>query len=181
MPALYALPFVSLSAIAFFACVAVHRLRAHALQGLVAPLAFGACSLGSLALVVLLAAAIGSLFHLSADRFGAAGQAVAVSLGVLLYLCGGILGARWAAAAVRRLDATFLGTPRARRFIVRVVTALIALGVSSFVSMGVAEGFYPGSPSLWEFGEMGAASVSIGVLAGAATYYLAGRIRALSE
>jgi len=48
---IYAAPFVLLSVVAFLACLAVPRLRRYALQALVAPVAFGACSIVAFALL----------------------------------------------------------------------------------------------------------------------------------
>ena len=156
MQVLYALPFILLAAIIFFVCLVVRRLRPYALQALVAPIAFGACSLGLAVFTVLLAAAAGSLLHVRTDRLGAAGQAAAVVLGVLLYLCGGALGARWAVVLVRRGEAAFLKPPDARRSALRAVIGFIVFGLSSFTSMGIAEGltlartvFGSSPPSAW--------------------------------
>lgn len=53
MQFIYALPFAMLSGLAFFACVVVPRWRRYKFQALVAPLAFGFCSIVAAGAIIL--------------------------------------------------------------------------------------------------------------------------------
>src|SRR5262244_11577 len=69
MQVLYAMPFVLVSVLAFLACVIVPRWRRYKFQALVAPVAFGFCSIVAAALIVLYIRPLQSgLIHETVDR-----------------------------------------------------------------------------------------------------------------
>jgi hypothetical protein len=55
MQFIYAFPFVVLSLLAFLSCLAIPRLREHAVQALVAPVAFGFSSIVGMFVIVITA------------------------------------------------------------------------------------------------------------------------------
>lgn len=172
MQLLYALPFILLSLIVFVIFLTVPRLRRYAIQALVAPVAFGICSIGLVVVTVLAFAIVGQHIHL-----GTLAQSIAVGLGILVYLCGGTCGAWLAVRIVDRFDETLLKTTHARQFVIRSLIGVIAFGLVSFISMAVAEGVDPGSDSLREFILMAALSLFVGSLSGSLAYVLARKVQ----
>ena len=89
MQIIYAIPFVIVSFAAFFLCLGIPRLRAHALAALAAPVAFGGCSIIGL-----------GLFMLAVDtRYDSLPRVVAIGAPLLAYLVSGCAGA-WIAIRV---------------------------------------------------------------------------------
>ena len=70
MQVIYAAPFILLSVAAFLACLAVPRLRQHALQALVIPVAFGACSIIASGLLASVLAVLNDRFGLTQPYWG---------------------------------------------------------------------------------------------------------------
>jgi hypothetical protein len=101
MQVIYAVPFILLSAICYLACLAIPRVRRYALQAMLAPVAFGFCSIISAGAAVLVSDFSG-VFHFSAldeplDGF----RGLAIALAV--YFVPGFLGAWLAVSFAGRL------------------------------------------------------------------------------
>ncbi len=91
MQIIYAVPFILVSLTAFSLCLAIPRLRAYAFSALVAPVAFGGCSIFGLA-----------LFMLGVDTiYDSLPRVVAIAAPLLTYLVSGCVGA-WLAIRVGR-------------------------------------------------------------------------------
>ena len=88
MQIIYAIPFIAVSIIAFVVFLSVPRLRRYALPALVAPVAFGACSVAGLGLLML---AIDT-------RYDSLPRVIAVGAPLLAFLGAGVAGA-WLAIA----------------------------------------------------------------------------------
>ncbi len=89
MQIIYAIPFVIVALAAFFLCLCIPRLRAHALAALATPVAFGACSIAGL-----------GLFMLAVDtRYDSRPRPIAIGAPLLAYLVSGCAGA-WVAIRV---------------------------------------------------------------------------------
>ena len=91
MQFLYALPFMFVSAIAFIVCLAMPRLRCYAVSAMLAPLAFGICSVVGLAILML---AIDT-------QYDSLPRLVAVLAPLTAYMGSGILGT-WLALTIMR-------------------------------------------------------------------------------
>jgi hypothetical protein len=103
MQVIYALPFVLLSMLGFLMCVAVPRWRRYRLQALVAPVAFGFCSIVPMGAIVLTS----DHFNLGLFSKPRSGLRDAVPL-LSIYFIPGLVGS-WCAVAtvtkiVRRLN-----------------------------------------------------------------------------
>jgi len=91
---IYALPFVLLSIVSFLVCVAVPRWRRYSFQALVAPVAFGFCSIVAAGAIVLTC----DHFNLGLFTSQFSWPRDAVS-SVLIYFLPGLIGS-WAAVLV---------------------------------------------------------------------------------
>ena len=91
MQVIYALPFVLLSILSFLTCIAVPRLRRYRFQALVAPIAFGFCSIAAAGAIVLTS----DHFNLGLFTKEWSGPRDAVPL-LLIYFIPGLLGS-WSA------------------------------------------------------------------------------------
>ena len=81
---IYAAPFVLLSILSFVVCAAIPALRRHALSVLVAPVAFGVCSLLGWLIFVLVEVYF---------RIGAVGTFKTITLALIFYVMPGVVGA----------------------------------------------------------------------------------------
>lgn len=135
MQIIYAAPFILLSLICFAVFMGVPSLRRQALPALVAPVAFGVCSLAGWIVFAL----IGWRFlHLQSNP-----KALLVAEGLLFYLFPGLVGAWFAVTSVRFLERKFLTTKEARNLIIRLVVSLIACGIGFVVGLGIADNVLP--------------------------------------
>jgi len=92
MQLIYAFPFVFISIIAFVVCMCSDRFRSYALQALVAPVAFGVCSIIGLAMVML-----------SIDtRFDSMPKGIATAIPLVAYLGFGLVGA-WLSIKIAKI------------------------------------------------------------------------------
>ena len=91
MQVIYALPFVLLSILSFFVCVAVPRWRRYRFQALVAPVVFAFCSIVSVGAIILTS----DHFNLGLFTKEWSGLREAVPL-LLIYFVPGLLGS-WCA------------------------------------------------------------------------------------
>lgn len=104
MPFIYAAPFVLLSALGFVVCLAIPRVRRYKLYALVAPVAFGFCSVVTMGIVVIAGDLVGQRLHLSVFSEPLTGIKGVITL-LFIYFIPGILGAWFAVAIVKRLTA----------------------------------------------------------------------------
>jgi hypothetical protein len=98
MQVIYALPFVLLSMLGFLMCVAVPRWRRYRLQVLVAPVAFGFCSIVAMGAIVLTS----DHFNLGLFSKPWSGLRDAVPL-LLIYVITGLVGGWCAVATVTKI------------------------------------------------------------------------------
>ena len=102
MQVIYAVPFVLLSAIGYLACLAIPRMRRYTLQAVVAPLAFGFCSIVGAAAVVLMSDYTGfQIAAFNSPLVGAGGFLTALTI----YFVPGALGTWLAISLTGRLRA----------------------------------------------------------------------------
>ncbi len=146
MQIIYAAPFVLLSILAFFVCLAVPRFRRFASAAFAIPVTFGVCSIVGWIAFVLIA---GYVLHLN---LGPAIGFHGVVEGLLFYVLPGIIGALLAVKLIRIIERSFLNTQRARDLVIRVIVATIMAFIGAVVALGLATSLLPvGSAvaSLW--------------------------------
>ena len=117
MMALYAVPFIVLSAFAFLLCLFVPKIRPYALEASVVPLAFGFCSIAGILGIVLLADyAHVQIPLLNEPIVGTMRWAVSL----LMYSAFGLAGALLSALVTKRLKKSLFGAfPGLRHFLCR--------------------------------------------------------------
>lgn len=90
MQFIYAAPFILLSVVGFFACIVIPRLRQYRFQALVAPVAFGFCS------IVAMVAIVVASDQLNLGLFTKPVSALSL---LLIYVAPGLVGA-WRATII---------------------------------------------------------------------------------
>ena len=96
MQIIYAFPFILLSIVAFLSCLAIPRLRGYVVQALVAPVAFGFCSIVGMFVIL----SIGwFLFHVSSGPLVGIGG---VAIAFVIYFIPGAIGAWLVVSIVNR-------------------------------------------------------------------------------
>ena len=146
MQIIYAAPFILLSILAFFVCLAVPKFRRFAPAAFVIPVTFGVCSIVGWVAFLLIA---GNVLHLN---LGPAAGFHGVVEGLLFYALPGIVGAWIAVKLIRIIDRSFLNTQTARNLVIRFMVAAILAFIGAFVGLGLATNLLPvGSivASLW--------------------------------
>ena len=98
----YAFPFILLSLVCCLCCLAIPSLRRYTLQAIVAPVAFGFCSILSFVLIVVACNLIEDRFHIPLSPGPIVGINGWAFAGVS-YFVPGLLGARLALALTKRL------------------------------------------------------------------------------
>ena len=98
MQVIYALPFGMFSALAFFACVVVPRWRRYKFHALVAPIAFGFCSIVAAGAIILTS----DHFNLGLFTRPFSGPRDEVPL-ILIYFIPGLIGSWVAVLAVTKI------------------------------------------------------------------------------
>ena len=98
MQVIYAMPFAMLSALAFFACIVVPRWRHYKFHALVAPIAFGFCSIVAAGAIILTA----DHFNLGLFTRPWSGLRDAGPL-ILIYFIPGMIGSWVAVLAVTKI------------------------------------------------------------------------------
>jgi hypothetical protein len=98
MQVIYAVPFVLLSMLSFLTCVAVPQWWRYKFQALVAPVAFGLCSIVAMGAIVLTS----DRFNLGLFTKAWSGTTRAVPL-LLIYFIPGLVGSWCAVAAVAKI------------------------------------------------------------------------------
>jgi len=165
MQIIYAAPFILLSLVAFVLSVAIPRLRPYAFRALVAPVAFGFCSI--VAMVLILVASHGlNLEFANAPLTGARG----LFEGIAIYFVPGLVGAWIAVEIVRQVEVRALKTRARREFASRTIIALIVFGTVFIVCTGVQFNIFSRADAWWP--AFLAVSFSAAVFASALTYLL---------
>jgi hypothetical protein len=132
MQIIYAAPFILLSLVGFALSLAIPRLRPYAFRALVAPVAFGFCSI--VAMVLILVGSHGlNLQFANAPLTGARG----LFEGIAIYLVPGLVGAWIAVEIVRQVEVRALKTRARREFATRTIVALIVFGPVFILCTGV--------------------------------------------
>ena len=128
MQVIYAAPFILLSLISFVFSLAFSRLRPYAFRALVAPVAFGFCSIVAMVLILLASHGLGFRFD-DSPLAGLTGFFV----GVFIYFTPGLIGSWIAVEIVRQIEIRLLKGKRQRDLATRIIAALIVFGPSFIV------------------------------------------------
>jgi hypothetical protein len=146
MPVIYAAPFILLSLIGFVCSMAIPRMRPYAFRALVAPVAFGFCSIVAMGLILAISHGLNLQFA-NAPLVGARG----LFEGIAIYFFPGLVGAWIAIQIVSQIETRVLNTQGKRNFVIRAVFALVVFGPVFIVCAGIlfnvfssAEGWWPG-------------------------------------
>jgi len=132
MQIIYAAPFILLSLVGFGLSLAVPRLRPYAFRALVAPVAFGFCSI--VAMVLILVVSHGLNLQFANDPLtGARG----LLEGITIYFVPGLVGAWIAVEIVRQVEVRTLTTRARRDFATRTIIALIVFGPVFILCTGI--------------------------------------------
>src|SRR5437667_3225407 len=123
MQVIYAAPFILLSLVAFVCSLAIRRFRPYAFRALIAPVAFGFCSIVAMVLILLASHGLNLQFA-NAPLVGARG----VFEGIAIYFFPGLVGAWIAVKIVRQVETRVLNTRGKRDLATRIITALIVFG-----------------------------------------------------
>jgi hypothetical protein len=144
MQIMYAAPFIFLALLGFVLCVIVAPLRRFALSALIAPVAFGICSIIGWIAFVLVA---GDLLKIN---LGPATGIHGLIEGILFYVIPGLLGSSLAVVFIRSLEWLFLPTEQARKFALRVVISIVAFPFGFvFSSESIERWLVWASPASW--------------------------------
>jgi len=168
MQAIYAAPFILLSLIAFACSLAIPKLRPYAFRALVAPVAFGFCSIVAMVFILIGAHGLGLQFA----NYPLAGMR-GVLEGIAIYFIPGLIGAWIAVEIVRQIETRALNTQRRRDCAIRTIIALIIFGPAFIVCTGVQFKLFS-REEWWPL--CLALSFIVAVLAAAATYLLVGAL-----
>lgn len=140
MQIIYAAPFVLLSILSFVICLAIPKLRHFSLPALIAPVAFGVCSIVGWISFILISQFV---FRIS---LGPAAGLGGVVEGLLFYLAPGLFGAWLAVKAVRALDQRLLTSTTARDVLLALAIGAVSAGISGVTGLGLATAYMaPGS------------------------------------
>jgi len=166
MQLIYAAPFILLSLALFFVCLIVPRLRPYAFRALVAPVAFGFCSIVGMALIVLSLNSINRnpLFNRPIT------DAQTYILDALMYFPPGVLGAWLAVNIVRQIENHWLNTDRSRAFAVRLTVALIVFPPAFILWFGFSDRLLGNDWAISHLALSLPLAVMVAVLAAALTY-----------
>jgi hypothetical protein len=165
MQIIYAAPFILLSLVAFVLSLAIPRLQPYAFRALVAPVAFGFCSI--VAMVLILVASQGlNLQFANAPLAGARG----FFEGVAIYFVPGLVGAWIAVETVRQVEVRVLKTRARRELATRTISALIVFGPVFILCTGVQFDVFSKADAWWP--AFLAVSFTAAVFASALTYLL---------
>lgn len=144
MQVIYAAPFILLSLIAFAVFLAVPRLRPYKFRALVAPVAFGFCSIVAMVLIAVSSQGLGLRF-MNSPLAGLRGLA----LGIAIYFIPGLMGAWIAVEIVRQIEVRALKTQRERDFATRIIISLIIFVAAFIVCVGVQSSLFPKADEWW--------------------------------
>lgn len=107
---IYAASFILLSLVSYLICLAVPRLRRHALQALVVPVAFGFCAIVGVVALVLAGDTLTERFHFDVNPGPLVGMK-GILTGFVIYFVPGILGAWLAVHLVNKIKQRFQVVP----------------------------------------------------------------------
>jgi hypothetical protein len=165
MQVIYAAPFILLSLVAFVLSLAIPRLRPYAFRALVAPVAFGFCSI--VAMVLILVASHGlNLQFANAPLTGARG----LFEGIAIYFVPGLGGVWIAVEVVRQIEIRALKTRAKREFATRTIVALIVFGPVFIACTGAQFNIFSRAETWWP--AFLAVSFTVAVFTSALTYLL---------
>jgi hypothetical protein len=163
MQIIYAAPFVLLSLLGFVLCVIVAPMRRFALSALVAPVAFGICSIIGWIGFALVA---GDLLKIN---LGPATGIHGLIEGLLFYALPGVLGSWLAVVVVRFFEWLLLPTEQARKIALRVGITIVAFPFGFvFILASIAHWFGLISTTWWLIGAL--LGVSGGIFISACVY-----------
>ena len=163
MQVIYAAPFILLSLVSFVCCLAIRRFRPYAFRALIAPVAFGFCSIVAMVLILLASHGLNLQFA-NAPLVGARG----VFEGIGIYFFPGLVGAWIVVEIVRQIETRVLNTPVRRDLAVRIVTAAIVFVPAFVVCTGVQFNLFSKAEEWWPV--VLAVSFIVALLTAAAAY-----------
>jgi hypothetical protein len=137
MQIIYAAPFVFLSVLGFAICLAIPRLRRHALPALVVPVVFGGCSIVGWIAFILVSDSILKI------NLGATSGLPGVMEGLAFYIVPGLLGAWFATWLVRLSEQCLFASANARSLILAVAAAAVCAGIGGIAGLGLASRLLP--------------------------------------
>lgn len=144
MQVIYAAPFILLSFIAFFCSFAIPRMRPYAFRALVAPVAFGFCSIVGMFLILAISHGL-NLEFANAPLVGMRG----FFEGIAIYVFPGLVGAWIAIRIVTQIETSVLNTQGKRDFAIRAVCALLVFGPVFIVCIGVLFNMFSSAEEWW--------------------------------
>ncbi len=165
MTVVYAAPFILLSLIAFVCSLAIPRMRPYAFRALVAPIAFGFCSITAMVLILSISHGL-NLEFANAPPAGMRG----LFEGVAIYVFPGLVGAWIAIQIVMQIETRVLKTQGKRDFAIRTVVALLVFGPVFIVCTGVLFNMFSSAEEWWP--ALLAISCIAALVAAALTYLL---------
>ena len=98
----YAFPIILLSLVAFLSCLAIPQLRRYAVQALVAPVAFGFCSIVGMVVMTFTADFLNDRFRLPVNPEPLVGIR-GIAIAFVIYFIPGVIGAWLAVSVVNRI------------------------------------------------------------------------------
>jgi hypothetical protein len=169
MQIIYVAPFILLSVLSFVVCLAIPKLRRISLPALVAPVAFGVCSIVGWISFVLV-----SDFVLKIS-LGPASGFHGVMEGLAFYLLPGVLGAWFAMWLVRVVERYINRIPMARKIILASAVSAVCAGIGGLVGLALASRLLPLGSEFETFGIAVGASAFLAVGGFAAAMILQSR------
>jgi hypothetical protein len=163
MQLIYAAPFILLSLVAFLCSLAIPRFRPYALRALVAPVAFGFCSIVAMVSILLISDSF-KLQFAKAPLMGARG----VVEGIGIYVLPGLLGACIAVEIVKQIERRVLNSQSRRDRAIRAVTALIVFGPIFVLCTAIQFNLFSKAEDWWPI--VLGISLVVAVSAGAGAY-----------
>ena len=171
MQVIYAAPFILLSLIAFACFLAIPKLRPYAFRALVAPVAFGFCSIVAMVLLLVSSHGLGLQFA-DYPLTGVGG----VVKGIAIYFIPGLIGAWIAVEIVRQIETRALNTQSRRDVAIRTIVSMIIFGPAFIVCAGIQFKLFSRAEESWPLSL--ALSFIVAALAAVAAYLL---LRALQK
>jgi len=107
---IYAAPFILLSLISAVTCLAIPQLRKYTLQALVAPVAFGLCSIVGMAVMVLSGDVLTKRFQIVVSP-GPFAEIKDILISLFIYFISGIVGAWLAVYLTNKMAQRFRPSP----------------------------------------------------------------------
>jgi hypothetical protein len=165
MTVIYAAPFILLSLIAFVCSLAIPRMRPYAFRALVAPIAFGFCSI--MAMVLILAISHGLNLQFANAPFTGLRR---LFEGVVIYVFPGLVGAWIAIQVLITIENRVLKTQGKRALAIETVIALLVFCPIFIVCTSVLLNMFSSREEWWP--AFLAVSCIAALVAAALTYLL---------